>query len=74
MWISEHRPGLLKNTSRQLPAPDFLTANNTAFTNVAAVTIEDQRVSENTTFDITGPDGEISAGQRYDPDSNGCAV
>ena len=55
----------------QLPAPDFLTANNTVFTNVASVTIEDQRASENTTFDITGPDGEISAGQRYYPDSNG---
>ena len=55
----------------QLPAPDFLTASNTTFTNVAAVTIEDPRVSINTLFDITGPDGEISAEQRSAPDANG---
>ena len=55
----------------QLPAPDFLAANNTTFTNVAAVTIEDPRISINTLFDITGPDGEISAEQRSAPDANG---
>ena len=55
----------------QLPAPNFETPNNVAFTNVTAITIEDQQASINTIFTLSGPDGEAAFYQNSQPGNDG---